>query len=538
MPSHIVRVAAQNLAFSVIDTNDLSTIRGGGLALLAAVEAVDAHLKASQPSYRRISLGASELLAALDVAAGDEPSVEADIRTVLAGPIGSAGAAGPRGSDFSFAVAVEPIARGADKSLVGAVARAEARLRVGQYRTLSFVLPDPEPGSPGRPCEIDRVRPAAVAEAGVEVSRFVAVRRRFGRAARQGFYDRELERDPAGEPVRAALAERALAFTNTLSDLTADTAGGFALPPALSGKIAVVHLDGNGFQRLRNKLMRDVDAVAAFSTSVRTWQTRLLARLLAWALEPDRSHMIRQPVRSRQDDDEVARLRFETLLWGGDEMVFAVPVWAAWSLVLEIEDELHGWELPGDALFRHLSPQERRLTHGIGLAFVNHKAPIRQSRSLADDLCSDAKRADKSRTIVSAFAAESVELPRGDLDRTRERLLLDGAKATVPFAFAKPAVQRPFQSATTWFRCLKGALDRSQAMKLALEARQWPGGLAAADAGSGDAAWSTWAAAELTRVLRERSGTMLSPTWASATRRSTFRSRRRGRVRPATRCCR
>ncbi|NVO14045.1 MAG: hypothetical protein HXX10_08415 [Rhodoplanes sp.] len=502
MPSHIVRVAAQNLASSILDTNDLSTSRGGSLALLRAVEALDARLSALHPSYRRISGGASELLGLLDVVDGQEPAVEEQVRQALAGPVDPAAAPDLVGRDFTFAVTVLPIKGG----FAAAAAQAEARIRVDQYRTLSFVLPPGEPGM-GRPCEIDRTRPAVEMDAGDKVSRFVVARRHYGRKARQGFYATELARDPAGDAARAGLAVRNLEFSNSLSDLTAHKVGDIELPPALSGKIAIVHLDGNAFQKRRNTLMsipkkgeeeKGAAAVAAFSAFVRTRQTRLLAHLLDWALDARRTHMVRPPT----PDDQQARLRFETLLWGGDEMVFAVPVWAAWDLVLEIEDELRAWTLPDDGPFGGLKAEERRLTHAIGLAFVNHKAPIRQSRRLADDLCSDAKDADKTRTVVSAFAAETVELPRGDLDTVRKQLLLNGAPGDAPLAFAQPGSERPFRIATEWFTRLKGSLDRSQAMKLALAARQRAGGLPAADAGAGENPWPDWAVAEIRRVVR------------------------------------
>ncbi|MEZ5785680.1 MAG: hypothetical protein R3D62_04155 [Xanthobacteraceae bacterium] len=503
MPSHIVRVAAQNLASSILDTNDLSTGRGGSLALLKAVDRLDAQLAGLYATYRRISGGASELLGLLDLVAGQEEEVERQVRQALAGPIDADDAPGLDGCDFTFAVTVKPIESG----LAATVARAEARIRVDQYRALSFVLPAAEAGM-NRPCGLDRTRPAIEMDAGDKVSRFVAARRRYGRKARQGFYDTELARDPAGDAARAGLAQRDLEFSHSLSDLAAHQVGDIELPPALSGKIAIVHLDGNGFQKRRTGLMKAAkkgeehragEAVKAFSQFVLTRQTRLLARLLDWALDPRRTHMVRPPT----PDDPRARLRFETLLWGGDEMVFAVPVWAAWDIVLELEDALRGWILPDDGPLGGLKAEERRLTHAIGLAFVNHKAPIRQSRRLADDLCSDAKAADKTRTVVSAFAAESVELPRGDLGAARRQLLLGGAAGDAPVAFTgQPGSEVPFRIATQWLTRLKGSLDRSQAMKLAIEARQR--GLAAADAGVGEKSWADWAVAEITRAVRPK----------------------------------
>ena len=73
MSGKIWKVAARNFEASVLDTDDLSTIRGSSLTLLQAPHLLSSHLAEVVPNYREILCAASELIFTIDP---DAPPVE------------------------------------------------------------------------------------------------------------------------------------------------------------------------------------------------------------------------------------------------------------------------------------------------------------------------------------------------------------------------------------------------------------------------------------------------------------------------------
>lgn len=495
MAPHLLRVTAQNLSPTVFDTNDLSTIRGGGMALLDRVSGLDEQRLAEAAGVGAkvdiVSSGASELLARIEPGEGFQADdYVATVRVLLS----KVGPERVPAELFCFAVACRPMGK---MTFPQAVAAIETDVRVAQYRTLSFPLPVEEPKA-SRPCSLNGRLPISPGKTVKKkpVAASVAARHIFGREQRSRFYADLL----AGTDVGGRLAAGGYGFTDSLADLTADRSDKLDLPIALSGKIALLMLDGNGFQARRNTLVSGpggAAAVAKFSTFVSARQRRLLAAIVDYAL--GHRHM-KTTVAS--DDGAAERLRLETILWGGDELLFALPVWAAWDIALIVMRELEGWVLPTED-FPGLGDADRRLTHGVGLVFANHKTPIRQMRNLVDELVYASKAAGKARNNLSAFAFESVDLPLGGLTAARNALFFgDAAAGAIDLTISADGAG--FAEATRRLEALRAVLPRSQAMKRALAARDGPGGLLEANRAAGAGSWAAETRDELARVLRSR----------------------------------
>ncbi len=498
MAKFIVLVAAQNLAATVYDTDDLSTVRGSSLALLEHVRRLASILEKSPldilADAKILYSGASELLALVEPR-DPAPTIDT-IETQLHDALRDAAPDLPPAELFSFAVTAAAVG---SKGIAEAHAQALARARRHQYETLSLPLPEEAegPATFDQPCTLDRTHPAVTKIAKGPVSRSVFLRRAYGVTAKQSFVRAQLDRHPAeGAVALKRLDESGAHFSTSLHHLVATEDDDLRLPVALQGKIALVHLDGNSFGRRRTRLMGNPEHLENYSTFIAERQTRLLARLVAWMLDRDHMH----PLLADEAGETKRRLRMEVLLWGGDEMVFAFPAWAAWDLVGEIEASLtKDWTLP-EAFGTALGEPDLKLTHAIGLLYANYRTPIRQLRKLADELVAEAKAAGKTHTLVSAFACESLDFPLGGLAKGRRAFFDPGANLCAKdFVVGPDKVDTPFHTATKRVRELRQDLGKSFATNLAVKARDLKGGIDAAHREGSP--WLKWAKEETTRVL-------------------------------------
>lgn len=322
----------------------------------------------------------------------------------------------------------------------------------------------------GSPCAFDRRRPAEVIVLGpptsddeerqnyspIPVSRSSGARWQFGRALRQRLYE------TAEAEIAAAwwrrLEQPDLVFTDDFHEMVAkpqpriaksDGSGEMQdLPPSLESKIAVFVADGDKFGKLRNDLNGMLGPVAGrvcMTNVLAARMNELLAGLVtdlaflrdhedencvnAAALrldDPVRKHL--WSGRGRKPSDRL--LRFETLLFGGDDLTFVVPAWLGWWLAVAFFKRTKDWKITrkeakeacalADAPFPD-NFAEQDLRFSAGLVFASYKAPIRTLKRLAlEDLCHVAKTAEGGLEIE---VLESIEPPPGGSGELRDRLL-------------------------------------------------------------------------------------------------------------------
>lgn len=379
----LVRAEAVNLYGFLSDTKDLSTVRGGGLALLEAPRIIREHLTTrlsggvgAAPKVEIISQGASVGLYEVEV--GDEASLEQACNTV-AHDLRDPSTVATNSSDrevlaalrhATFVIDAAPLGDGAD-ALQEAIALATARNRWRQLQQASLVWPPGAKREKAAPCALDGVRPGNIEETGPDgASRFLSAsthaRRWYGRSARQDLY----------RAVAGYQPPMGCRFANSLEELTRQ--GG---PPQLQGKMAVVYIDGNEFGALVRQL-QSLEACRHFDRELRSLQGKMLHEYLTQLAA----------------GDSQAILRIETLLWGGDEVEWVLPAWDAWRIVEAL------LAFPFDLTINEgTSNAERvRLSFGIGLVLCHHNAPLRRIRSLARELADIAKHEGKSQLATGA----------------------------------------------------------------------------------------------------------------------------------------
>ena len=453
MPFHVLWVEGVDFDETLYDTNDLSTLRGASLTLLAMPERVMALLNQAlgddnvELIFSGASLGAFRLtgdeapvrdavarvMEQLQHQGRDPEKVRWDARSAEGTP-GQLPATAPF-AHLRFIWGLAAMAHEADGERAIHSAHASARLMQMQSGAIGEVVR----GHALDFCPIDRRRPAdasirvksdaapggyaahgedEVADASkskpLAVSSSVAARRHYGRWARQRFYAAELglSRD----------AGKHLSFADSLHDIVDD--GPDVTPLALRQKLAVFYADGNKFGQIRAAISQQKGALAGFSTFSselkRQQKERLLRPLLnelqQWLGAPEDE--LRKRVALKNTDRLKLGpylLRLETLLWGGDELTFVVPAWLGWRLArrffaLTTSDD---WQIEG-----------HKLTFAAGLLFTSYKTPIREATQLARDLADIAKDAHAQRhcSTLEVEALESVDPPVNGVADLRERL--------------------------------------------------------------------------------------------------------------------
>ena len=367
MKNNLLRIEAVNLASTIDDTEDLSTRRGGGYMLLDAIRDIE---RKYQDKIRPISNGASIGLFEMS-----DPQIDPGvIRDYLRGH-----------ERYRHATFVVDAVR--QDSFRQGVEMALAANRWQQMQSLSFSNVWGE----GRGvCDTDEIRPATSGR----TSMSVAARRAEGRNLRQGFYQRELG--------IASIGKRSLdesSFTNDTGSLSemGRTSAYASLPGNLNGKMVVFYADGNGFGKIQ-QACASADQLRQWDEDLKEKRRQLLRELLAW--------LDATPLGKTYDN----RLRFETLLWGGDEMLFLLPAWLGLEFAQQFFALTAGWK-HGNTM----------LTHAAGIVFASHSAPISQLQKLAKNLAEQGKRFDRGQNTLSWIVLESFDRVGDNLDGYWER---------------------------------------------------------------------------------------------------------------------
>ena len=275
----------------------------------------------------------------------------------------------------------------------------------------------------------ERVPDKSVEEQGklkrIRVCRRVADLRSYGRHARREIYAFQLRQAAGGcpdatKPLSVPALERLEAaglfetynFARSFEDLAGPM--GRPLPASVQGKLAFLHFDGNGFSKLRNR----IGDIPAFSLFVRRVNAHVLENLVLHFIAEDRKEapgwgkpglwttparlqVLRAGTLAWQDQ---RLLRMETILFGGEDFVLAVPAAHAFKiaqLVLGLfsegaaeamrllkDDADAGRVTVGDKTVLDELPSWR-----VGLLICHSRTPVRRALFAAHELCEDAKKA-------------------------------------------------------------------------------------------------------------------------------------------------
>ncbi len=233
-------------------------------------------------------------------------------------------------------------------------------------------------------CDKDFLRPAVESlqkgSTKYRVSKSVFDRFKYGQKQRQQFYENELKTDENKYPVKK------YSFTNDLEDIARSS--GLQDYGNLNDKMAVIYLDGNGFGKIQSRC-NTPDELRIFDTTNQSYRRDFLYKLLAkFALENIDHNIL-----------------METLLWGGDEMLFVVPAWKGMETIQFFYEISHNWQHDGTPL-----------THAGGIVFCHYKTPISQVIRTAKALAETVKTVSRNTNKFEYLVLESIDYPTQSLN--------------------------------------------------------------------------------------------------------------------------
>lgn len=402
MSRFVLRVEAGDFENTLFDMSSISAIRGASLGYLYSPRLVERVLDQFLPKqYEAIFTGASLGAWILDANEADAIKAAQAVRTAFGrSDLGGSSPTGPH-EHLAYVVALVP---GDD---LRALTRAEALNGLEMRQGEGFPLPAFDPSTDQYDSEGDRARPASVIEnlpvGPTRISHAHRDRRRFGRDQRQRFYV-----DFGG-----ASALHGFDFCDDFESMVKD-------PPdvalSLRSKVGVFFADGNRFARHRQKATaaNGLVGLRKFSQLIGEGQRDLLQSILGWLVDG-----------AKANPDAFlsgGSLRFETLMWGGDELLFVMPSWLALEFAEKFFQWIEGWKSAfGDPL-----------TFSAGLVICNRKTPVRQSKGIAGQLADTSKQLQPKAGGLDAGIAsdnflqmevfESLSLPETGFDAFREQL--------------------------------------------------------------------------------------------------------------------
>lgn len=388
--THYLRLEGVNLDAFVGDTRQLSVNRGGSLKLLAAVEAVQSKLG---ENVQIISQGAS--IGLWGILAGTPEDILKSARSVLNGD----------GFEYgTFVVDVVP-ASGQDFRIPVEASLTSNRWQHMQAAALSIPAKNQTEASQPSVCSMGWMRPADSACKGMDnlaLSPSVHSRWDFGRRQRQGFYQ------------RVTSLQHLPKFADEFADIASTTG-------VLSGKMAIFYADGNKFGSLQAQLCGTPAKQALWDHFIRSQRKVFLTRFLQEEVLPKNEWL-----------NSKGEIRLETLLWGGDELMFVMPAKLGWHFATCFFQHFKGLDLK-EASLPEGSPflvegepppafESQPLTHAAALIFSQHHAPIERLKRLAKDKIAEAaKKVSRKRDQLIYTVLESFDHLGSDYEQAMRK---------------------------------------------------------------------------------------------------------------------
>ncbi len=397
--TYYLRLEGVNLDNFVYDTNDLSTIRGGSWLLLEAPERVVEHLQGcvewADTEIKMITQGASWGLLSLKVEEDQAYEIIKKIRSFLASD-----------DRLKFATFVVDILHCTNEEEYPKVRdRLAALNRYRQLQTPTLVYPESSPKQEfaGKVCAFDFVSPATRTFGGVVMGDSVCVRREKGRD-KKNWYCKKCGLQEKSDDWKH-FPQPAPDFSTIACSSDGEQYG------YLDGKMAVIYLDGNHFGKLQRDFCNTVEQQQEFDKKIRVEFQDATLKTLLNEMQADKDWL-----NIPDEPDIPASLRLETLLWGGDEIIWVVPAWRAWWLLGRFYQEVReNWKLKGEPL-----------TLAGGLVFCNHKTPIHRIVELAQKLGDEVKRY-YDRNGVALQVLESYDHTGSDFNSFRKSYVPSGS---------------------------------------------------------------------------------------------------------------
>lgn len=360
----LVRFEATNLSQYILDTDDLSVIRGASSQLDDVVD--DLAKVAATIGATLVYGGASEAL--FSVASETQAKTAIEILQKL------------MTTKCNYATGVTGYEQWKDEPLRDCLTRLQTKLRREQLRRPTVIPPSSPHGQ--KACEIDGVRPAQTIiekhpKGRREASAHTEQRWRKGRQLRTGYLKRIFGEDRI-KRIETRDWEQSFEGFAKVSAAASSVSGSVKLP--IESKMCVIHADGNKFGDCRNQI-DSIEGLRAFSKLVETAMNATLAAALTELLTLGES---------------VGVLPFHLLYRAGDELSLVLPARFGCAVIEKLLSEFSRHTTPQKAepdelvlLWGKIGPKS--LTLAVGAVFCDTHEPIQRAHDLARALVERAK---------------------------------------------------------------------------------------------------------------------------------------------------
>lgn len=372
----ILRIEGVNLDNCIYDTEDLSTRRGGGIMMLDVITKIK---ESCEETLETISTGASAGLFRL-IDSSKLQEVKKQINQII--------------DKEPYCYGTFVINEVHNEDFRTAEVKAIALNRWQQMQTLSFSTNGLAHSTNGV-CAIDELRPANTdfyhSESDkLSISDSVCKRRDYGKKQKQAFYRSVVSDD--------VFAKKQINFTNSFEDICTSPLVDVS-SNNLVGKIAVFYADGNSFGDVAQKC-KSAQHLTEWDVYIKSERKKLLSCILSNAIASP--HWL---VEGNNNNDDAITIAIETLLWGGDEVMFVVPAWCGLELAELFFKETEKMQF-----------MQTKLTHACGLVFCHHQAPISRISTLAKNLADKGKENDRDSNSLNWLVLESFDHTGSGLD--------------------------------------------------------------------------------------------------------------------------
>ncbi len=424
--AYYLRVEAVNLSYFIDDTNDLSTTRGGGLLLLEAMEEVEcvieknsqgnSYLNEEKIAQLKEDLKTLRRSRQTKVTKRKINRIESEIKNAKEDDLTPTITKGASWGLFNLNLPHEQastIKSEVIKSFNTNPHYKHATIVVDllentgptNYQTdrdsLQTLNHWQQMQAPSlaickqgiQSCAIDKVRPACKKRDLKDkykeddyISESVNQRRNYGRKQKKMFYqyiaNKVAEKTKEETDLQLVKELSKKTFTLDLTALSQSPEHGI-----LHGKVAYIYIDGNGFGKIQ-KCSKTASKQRSFDQNSRLGREALLTHILKQIISD-----------SNWQTEQEKEIRLETLLWGGDEIIWVVPAWQGWWMINEF------YKLAEQYIQHDNNP----LYHASGLVFCHHNAPIHRINALARKLADYGKEASREENYIAYQVLESFD---------------------------------------------------------------------------------------------------------------------------------
>ena len=359
---YLLRVEGVNLSNVLDDTSEISIRRSSGLMLREAILKIE-----KLDTLESISTGAS--IGLFSIISNKPEDAQKTVVNLLNNNY----------RDLTFVVDIQAYGNDDFKQTHEKII---AKNRYRQFQQMTLVAPNPVDGAT-KICNMNHLHPSdnnGTVNKKKHVSASCRYRFDQGRNLRQKFYKQELKQKIKDD------------FTDNLEELAKPN--GQQNYHNLNDKIAVIYLDGNGFGNIQRNCA-DKEALKAFDECNQDYRKAFLSQLITKV--------------SGDNDMKNAKgvIRLETLLWGGDEMIFVVPAWKGMEIMLFFYAQSKKWHFNNE-----------KLSYAGGIVFSQHNTPISQLIKSAKDLAETVKDSEGGRDAAyfDYLVLESVDYPTQSIE--------------------------------------------------------------------------------------------------------------------------